>query len=188
MPLEQRLMLEKARIKNPVQFELKRQEACNRGNYIHKVVEAAARGVRIPQNVNYSKHLQQLRPFLRAIAGASFFMNEQQIHDLEVGYAGTFDLVTELDDCMTLIDIKTAAYQIWPGAKHSALLQTAAYAAAWNKQQHALRANAIAAVFVTPYKLEIYRHEGSEMAAYISEFYQRVRLYGMRRGEQSVSA
>ncbi|MEO0487965.1 MAG: PD-(D/E)XK nuclease family protein [Cyanobacteria bacterium J06659_2] len=182
MPLENQGVLHKSIAKNPQKAIAKRDEARQRGEFIHKWAVAVVGRKQRPVDQRHQAYLKHLEPWLTTNIQPGFFTAETEVHDLERGYAGTFDLIASEPrrDRLTVFDFKTTAYKAYPPAIDSALLQTAAYAAAWNKRHHALAADAIAAVFISPYKIEVFRREGHELDTLITQFYQRCREFGAR--------
>lgn len=182
MPLENQGVLHQSIAKNPQKAIAKRDEARIRGEFIHKWVAAVVGRKQRPVDQRHQAYLKYLEPWLMEHIEPGFFSSETQVHDLERGYAGTLDLIAPEPnrDRFTVFDFKTTAYKAYGPAVDSALLQTAAYAAAWNKRHHALGANAIATVFISPYKIEVFRRQGHELDALITQFYQRCREFGAR--------
>lgn len=189
MPLEKQAVLHKSIAKNPQKAIAKRDEARIRGEFIHKWVAAVVDGKQRPVDHRHQTYLKHLEPWLTEHVEPGFFWPETEVYDLDCGYAGTLDLVAREPNRspFTVFDFKTTAYQAYPPAVDQALLQCAAYAAAWNKRQHALKADAIAAVFISPYKIEVFRRQGHELDQLITQFYQRCREFGARINE-SISA
>ena len=93
------------------------------GNAVH---DAAARGLSIEQvDEEVKPRLRQFYHWLE-VSGAQIILRERQVWNLEVGYAGSFDLVVRMrDGSHWLIDIKSGA-----GTYAEHMLQVLAYAMA----------------------------------------------------------
>lgn len=188
MPLQDRFQLEQAKIKNPARSLQIMTEARQRGDYIHRYVSARLQNQPMGHGL-YGQYLRHIDPLVKAIADCNpRLWLDTPVHDLDYGYAGTFDLLAHLPepaDRLCLCDLKSTAFKAWPAAIHAAQLQAAAYAAAWNQQHHILRAEAIATIHVSPYSLHIETSDGEDLEALIEEFYERIKLFGQRLTAQS---
>jgi hypothetical protein len=182
-PLEQQYRLQSAIASNPARALQNRDAARERGNYIHKYVSLRLQGAKIGHGL-YSKWLRRLDPWIMAINAhnGGMIWCDRLVWDLDNRYAGTFDLISSLPgyEGNTLVDLKTCAFKAWPEAIHEAQLQAAAYAAAWNRQQCALKVDRVASVHVSPYALQVEISEGDDFRVLVDEFLQRRKLFGSR--------
>jgi hypothetical protein len=179
MPPQARAKLTTAQAKNPLKYQQKTQAAQQRGSAIDAYIKARLTKQPARLSPQYTKFKQQIDPWLTSlINSASPIWTDQLVYDLDHGYAGTLDLIYDMPGFgMTVVDIKTTAYKIHDEALESALLQTAAYCAAWNLNKCALKATAIAVVFITPYGLTAEVRNGEHLEKYIQQFYQRCRKF-----------
>lgn len=183
MPMDQRWRIDAAKVKNPARSLMARNAARDRGNYIHRYVSAHLSGRSLGHG-QYGRWLQRLDPWLHDINehnnGRCWV--DHLVWDVHHGYAGTLDVLLRLPgtEGYTVLDIKSTAYKAWPAAIHSAQLQTAAYAAALLQSQWIYRPQQIASLHVSPYSTALHVVGGDDLRALITEFYDRLRLFGSR--------
>lgn len=192
MPISDRFRLEQARALKPTSFIQKQQAGRDRGNYIHRYASAFLQGRRIGHG-QYSRWLRHLDPLLKAMVDVNPgpVACDERVYDLELGYAGTFDFLLRIPgegDRLCLCDLKTCTYKAWPVAIHSAQLQAAAYAYAWNQQTVALRAEAIASIHVSPYGLTLITNDADAMAESFAEFRDRLHWFGVMSAERQAAS
>lgn len=112
-----------------------KNDAAERGTYIHSVLEA------IDKNPTKTvEYVPDVRGYVEAWerfkreSGITFLEIEQKVFSSKFQYAGTIDRIGNLGGQITIIDIKTGAFQYW----HA--LQTAAYALLLDRKEVAIRA------------------------------------------------
>jgi Holliday junction resolvase-like predicted endonuclease len=109
------------------------RKAAEWGTSIHEIVEAILRGEDIHPDVKMvptiETFLQWRRQYPFTIANPAKDI-EKRVCDMDYGYAGTIDLIAEIDGVVGVIDLKTSTAIV---REHA--LQTAAYLQAYNKQQ-----------------------------------------------------
>lgn len=112
-----------------------KNDAAERGTYIHSVLEAIDKNptktVEYVPDVN--GYVEAWERFKRE-SGITFLEIEQKVFSSKFQYAGTIDRIGNLGGQITIIDIKTGAFQHW----HS--LQTAAYELLADRNEDVLRA------------------------------------------------
>lgn len=123
------------------------KEACRRGSIIHSEIELALKGT---QSVEYTidewkelgipDYMTNLLGLINKISGNEIDVEKVVKHT--AGYAGTADLICELDGEVTILDWKTTRHHSDVGEKDkkrshykNAEMQIAAYAAAYNQQE-----------------------------------------------------
>lgn len=103
--------------------------AAQRGVDVHAACEAVDKGLRVEPATEaaYGKYVDAYRQFL-ADSGATLVACETLVHHPEMGYAGTFDWVGNLNGRRCLVDRKVTAE-----IHHTYVApQCAAYAEAWS--------------------------------------------------------
>lgn len=186
-PPADRAILTMAQAKDPLGFQKRTQAARNRGDYVDLYVKNRLLKKPLVVDARYSKFCAQANKFIDQVSGERI-LSDQFVYDLDRQYAGTFDLLVELPWGLTLVDIKTCAHEPFDLAVESALLQGAAYSAAWSKANMGLRPVAIAAVFVSPYNLTMHVKQGAEFMKYIEAFYTRLSSFGSCLNQANASA
>ena len=189
MPSQTRAKLTQAQAKNPLKYHQKIQAAQQRGNSLDAYVKARLLKQPASLSPQYTKHKQQVDPWIHSLLNSSSFIRADEfVYDLDHSYAGTLDVVCDVSGFgYTVTDIKTTAYKIHKEALDAALLQTAAYYAAWNQGKCALKATAIAALFITPYGITAEVRNGEQLEQYIQTFYQRCRQFAAAYTAANVS-
>ncbi|MEM9904112.1 MAG: hypothetical protein AAF921_03700 [Cyanobacteria bacterium P01_D01_bin.44] len=179
-----RLMMNQ--VKNPTVYP-KKIAARKRGNSIDAYVKTRLKRKSALLSPIYKRYKSCIDPWINQVINRpAFAVCDQVVFNHEQGYAGTLDVVCDLPDWgMTVVNIKTCAFKIFPEAIESALLQTAAYRAAWNSCHCALRTNAIAAVFISPYGLTVEARIGNDVERYTQQFYQRCRQFAAAHNASS---
>jgi len=109
------------------------QQAALWGQMVHEAVEKILKGeeaqfdVRIAPSIETFRLWREQYPFSIVDPDADI---ERRVVDLEQGYAGTVDIVAEVDGVVSIIDLKTST-----GFAKEYGLQTAAYMNAYNKME-----------------------------------------------------
>lgn len=104
-----------------------RDKAASRGTDVHALCDAIARGEPVIETPEQRPYIDGFRRFLIE-RKPRVVMTEGMVANLEHEYAGTFDLIVEMDGHRVLIDIKTAKEGKGPYAETG--LQLAGYAKA----------------------------------------------------------
>jgi hypothetical protein len=107
------------------------RQAAEWGTSVHETVEAILRGKHIvPEQrmaTTINTFLEWRKQFpLRIVSAANDI--EKRVHDVDHGYAGTIDMIAEIDGVRGIVDLKTSTTIV---REHA--LQTAAYLQAYNK-------------------------------------------------------
>ncbi|MEA5465277.1 PD-(D/E)XK nuclease family protein [Leptothoe sp. PORK10 BA2] len=180
MEQQTRSKLTQARAKNPFKYQQTTAAAQHRGQAIDSYVKARLTRQTARLDPQYHQFKRHIDPWLTSLLRSNEpIWTDQFVYNLAHRYAGTLDLIYEIPGFgMTVVDVKTTGYKIHPEALESALLQTAAYRAAWNQGRCALRVDAIAAVFITPYGLTAEVRNGEHLEKHTEAFYQRCRCFG----------
>ena len=106
------------------------QQAALWGQMVHEAVEKILKGEeaefdsRIAPSLDTFRQWREEYPFVIVDPGANI---ERRVVDLEQGYAGTVDIVAEIDGVLSIVDLKTST-----SLAKSYGLQTAAYMNAYN--------------------------------------------------------
>lgn len=174
--------------RNPVKATQTREQAADRGTWVHGYVAQALNGITPPLDQRYAKYLHWLRPWLRQMQIAnpqgSIFAERLVFHP-ELGYAGTFDLLAiSPAGVPTLYDLKTCGYRPYEPAIASALLQIEAYRRAFATQHSALVPYRIEAVFVSPYGVFFHSRANDELEPLWREFQFRLKQFSVRLNSQ----
>lgn len=153
----------------------------NRGTEIHEAIKykfhhnvEPAKIWRYEGNAQRWRHLQ---PFLKSI---TIIECEQELWHGS-GYAGTADLVCELDKQLTLLDWKTSDRPKKRQWLEKAFIQTAAYAQAWNfcrypeQEEPTGEITQLSVIVVSPEKLQIFTEEDIEK--YTNLWQERLALF-----------
>lgn len=179
MTAQRRSNLVRAQVKKPVAYHQKMTTARKRGNAIDHYIKAKLADKTLALPADYAKYRHRIDPWVRSLKeSGSLFWTDQIVHDTDHGYAGTLDIVCSMPGLgIAVVDIKTTAYKVHPEAMESAMLQTAAYRAAWNLGKCTLRADAIAAVFISPYGLSVHAKSGNDVENYTEQFYRRCKQF-----------
>lgn len=156
MPQARRDTLVRAEMASPVSYTLRREQALARGNAVDGWLKGTLKaGHPLPRPFVVDRQCQRLLPLVRGILqNRSPIWTDEQVHSVTLGYAGTLDLVATLPRGLrAVIEIKSAAYTIWPEAIAEAQLQAIAYFLAWARMYPDRPLDAIATYHVTPYTI-----------------------------------
>lgn len=180
MPHEQRQRLMANEHKNPVAAHKKMELARDRGNQIDRWAKRFMLGLPAGNVGPYHQWRDRLRPELVRIKRweKGNTQTDLVVHSLDDGFAGTLDILCNYPSYgLTVLDIKTATYQIFPEAVHDAALQVAAYRLGLGLTL-GIWAEAIASVHVSPYGCETFIYHEREIERLEAEFLQRCRKFG----------
>lgn len=132
----------------------------NRGTEIHEAIYKFSHNIEPAEDWKYEGNAQRwenLQPFLKSI---TIIECEKELWHPS-GYAGTADLICELDRQMTLLDWKTSDRPKKRQWLDKAFIQTAAYAQAWNWNSH-LQIKQLSVIVISPQKMQIFTEEDTE--------------------------
>lgn len=107
------------------------QQAADWGTSIHEAIEAILKGDPMAPNAKIAMTVETFLQWRRSYAfTVADPLNdiERRVFDMEYGYAGTIDMVAEVEGVRGIIDLKTSTSIL---REHA--LQTAAYLHAYNK-------------------------------------------------------
>lgn len=179
MPLAKRAALARAEARDPRKYHARVNEARQVGNAIDGYIKSKvlSKPAPMPLANNLPAYYRRADEFLRMIQGGPRYADEL-VWDCDRRYAGTLDLLVQMPWGLTVVDIKTTRYKVHEGALEAALLQSAAYFAAFRKVSR-LQPTSVAVVFLMPYRMEYFTRSGMELVRIIDEFYQRCRRFGL---------
>ena len=177
MPTAKRTNLVKAEAKNPLKYYLKVEASRSRGNAVDSYAKCRFLDIPPIRNLDYARQYRHFDKWLAAEFSGGECWPDHLVFDLDKGYAGTLDIVAPLRDGLTLIDIKTMAHKAFPEAIDAAMLQCAAYYGAWSRRSTTPKIDAIAALFVSPYGLEVHSARGEAIALLLDLFYRRCKQF-----------
>jgi hypothetical protein len=177
MPQQRRAVMSLAQARDPMKYHKATDGGRSRGTNIDAYAKAKFLGKAPHRHADYHAYYRHFDRWFDASFDGGLCWTDEIVYDPGAGYAGTLDVLVPLRTGMTLLDIKTCAHKVWDGAVESAMLQTAAYASAWAMNHVALRAEAIAALFISPYGTVFHSASGDEMNNLIAAFHQRCKQF-----------
>lgn len=167
------------------------KEACRRGSIIHSEIELALKGT---QSVEYTieewkelgipDYMTNLLGLIHRVNGCEVEVEKVVRHS--AGYAGTADLICELDGEITILDWKTTRHHREVGEKEkkrsqykNAEMQIAAYAAAYNQQEKPDRpiTRGVVAVAYSWREPQLIELDQDMLASRISQFAERLSAF-----------